>query len=85
MTDGTWYFVVATYEVNSAKLFVNGSQTGATDTGVTMTESAAVITLGKRSGGVANYFTGSMQHVFICNQVIAPAKILKLAQIAGLA
>lgn len=85
LTDLTWYFIVATYQQNSAKLFINGWQVGVTDTTCTMTAASATPKIGRRAGQVINDLNGSVQHAFYCNQVITPTQILKLAQLAGLA
>lgn len=49
----TWYHIALTYEVNSAKAYVNGSLIN-TDTSCTMTTATANPAFGSRSGGTSN-------------------------------
>lgn len=77
MNTETWYHVVATYEVDSAKFYINGVQVGATDTSVTMTDSTAVLLIGKRNGG-SNFFNGYLKDFLVYNRVLSLSEITDL-------
>lgn len=77
MNTETWYHVAATYEVNSAKFYINGVQVGATDTSVTMTDSTAVLLIGKRVGG-SNFFNGYLKDFLVYNRVLTTTEIADL-------
>lgn len=77
MNTETWYHVAATYEVNSAKFYINGVQVGATDTSVTMTDSTAVLLIGKRVGG-SNFFNGYLKDFLVYNRVLSMTEIADL-------
>lgn len=73
----TWYHVTATYEVDSAKFYINGVQVGVTDTSVTMTDSTAVLLIGKRVGG-SNFFNGYLKDFLAYNRVLSTTEIADL-------
>lgn len=82
IASDTWYLLVATFETNSAKVYLNGVFV-AEDTSCAMSAPSAPFTLGKRATGTTNYFKGSVQHFFIANSVLTPTQITRLANIVG--
>ncbi len=83
LTQDQFYFLVATYEVNSVKFFMDGVQQGVTDTSATMTAAAATLTAMKRATAATNLTAGKMQHLFVVNGVLTQTQITKLAKLAG--
>lgn len=71
---GEWQFIVATYESNSAKLYLDSALYGS-DTVVTMSTSAAVPTIGKRSTTAANYAHIDIDNFMIFNSVLTQGEI----------
>lgn len=78
MVLNAWNYVAVTYAVNEVKLYVNGIQQGVTDNNATMTDSTAVLTIGKRSGSAANYATGNICGVQIYNRTLTGSEVRKL-------
>lgn len=64
-----WYHLIATYIENDSNFYVNNVLVGS-DTSCTMTDSTAVMLLGKRVGG-SNFFNGYMKDFLIYNRVIS--------------
>ena len=74
MKMGRFNFVVATYTVDSAKLFVNAVQQGSTDSSCTMIAPSATLTFGRRSGA-SNYAKGFLDGMMIFNKVLSQDEI----------
>lgn len=80
MALNRWYHVTATYAVNSVKLYIDGTQVGATDTSATMTNATQTLTLGKRSAAASNYFNGLLDEVCVWNRVLTQDEVTALAR-----
>ena len=71
MRRGQWNLIVATFETNSAKLYVNAVQEGATDTVCTMTAPSVALSIGRRSASASNFSTGRMKDFAMFSKVLS--------------
>lgn len=78
LTQDVWYSVCATYTVNSAILYLDGTSQGS-DTSVTMTIPTQTVTIGKRSAAATNFFTGQVDDLMTFNRVLTPTEVSNLA------
>lgn len=73
-----WHLIILTYEVNSAKLFVDSVQQGVTDTSVTITAPATGFQIGRRADAAANFGKGSIREFMVFPRVLTTAEITAL-------
>lgn len=73
LNKGQWYRFIAIYEPNSAKFYVDGLLQGS-DTSCVMTDSTAVLTIGKRVGG-SNFANMLMKDFVVLDRVVTPTEI----------
>lgn len=78
MKLGEWNHVVAAYEVNLAKFFVNGVQQEATDTSVTVVAPAAAFVIGRRATGATNFCRGDIYDFMVFPRVLTTTEISNL-------
>lgn len=71
LTAGKWYFIMGTYDsaTTTARLYCNTTLQGS-DTSAGWTETASVVTIGRRSGTAANYMASILDNVWMFNRVL---------------
>ena len=79
ISQNTWYHVVATYDLNHMRVYINGTASGGhfprAQTGNIYTSSAST-KLGSRTGG--NYFSGTIDEVMIWTRALSSNEIQEL-------
>ncbi|MDD5430885.1 MAG: prepilin-type N-terminal cleavage/methylation domain-containing protein [Candidatus Pacebacteria bacterium] len=75
-TANTWTHIVATWETNSMKVYVNGTLAGTPDSSCTLTAdySAKTLRIGYEYHGASNYFDGIIDDVRFYNRVLSAAE-----------
>ena len=80
ISDNNWHHIVATidHSLSEAKIYIDSSQSGSTDTGSTAgsVNPAADLKIGV-SHSSANYFKGSLDEIKIYSKVLSAAEITK--------
>ncbi len=71
---GRWHHIVCTYEVNSVKYYLDGV-IQSRDTSATMTASAAVFTVGRRSPSSSNFLNGAIDQMLFYERVLTPVEV----------
>lgn len=81
--DNQIYFICFTYQVNSAKFYIDGTLQGAEDTSVTLSNPSQTLTMMKRSSGATNYTMGDCSDLFIVNDVLTQSTISEINTICA--
>jgi len=77
-SNNVWYSFTATCNVNTASLYVNGNFDGSTTVGFNIGAwSGSNSSIGRRAGGGASYFSGSIALVQAYNRVLSAQEILQ--------
>lgn len=71
---GTWYYVVATYDGSTLRLYVNGSLEASAASSVSMSDTTAPLRIAASAGGGSN-FNGTIDDVAIYNVALTAAQI----------
>lgn len=74
----SWQHVGCTYDGTTARVFVNGSQTGSASYSVSIADNANALRIGSDSGGTYGDFNGKQDEVRIYNRALSPAEISSL-------
>ena len=77
LVTGKWYFIVATFTTNSAKIYQD-AVLKATDTSCSMGTVATTLTLGRRATGASNYCKALMDEFMLFNKVLTQDEITAL-------
>lgn len=80
MSINIWYHIVVTANITTIKIYKNGglikTQTGGTITGIDQTGVNVLYVF--RPNGVATYFEGSLDDLFVWNRVLTDNEVLQL-------
>ena len=75
--DGTWRYIVGTYESGSTKLYINGSLDGFSTSEPNMATVQPNITLGKWQFGDSRYLNGNIALTQIYNRALSADEVLQ--------
>lgn len=72
---GNWYHVVATYDGNNMKIYLNGQERASTQYTTAMTPNNDPLEIGARSDSSSYRFLGTIDEVAIFNRALTPEEI----------
>ena len=75
---GDWFFVTATYDGTTAKVFVNGKQENSVNYSGGITTSGQSLIIGNDTEAVNRYFNGQIDDVRVFNYALTPLQIKTL-------
>jgi Concanavalin A-like lectin/glucanases superfamily len=81
LATGVWYYVVATWDGTTAKIYVNSAldnSPGTVRTGTIGFDTQSVYLGGRPSGGSANSFDGALDDIRIFNYALEPWEVTNL-------
>lgn len=89
-SSATWYFMALTWDTGAdeVKAFINGTQSGSTQTGLGVWVGALASTttvIGSSNNSGSQPWEGYLAHVAYCNTALSAATLLSLAQLGGVA
>jgi hypothetical protein len=77
---GHWYFLAATWDGDSARVFVNDSLVSTTKLKYKMKVDSHPLALGRDTGGTIDYYKGVMDEIRIYNRALSRGEILGIYQ-----
>ena len=80
LTANTWYHIVATFDGNNLRIYLNGNLEGTTAKTGTIQSASSNLYLGGRVGDI--YFDGEIDEARIYNRALSPAEVSQLYNFA---